>query len=948
MQAERWKRIKEILDVSLGLKAEDRPAYLNRVCEGDRELHEEVESLIQAHEEAGDLFETPPVKPPETLPPGSRLGPYEIVEHVVEGGMGSVYRAVRADEAFQREVAIKLVKRGLDLDRVTRHFRVERQILASLQHPNIATLLDGGAMPDGTPYFVMEFIRGAPIDVYCDEQGLDVRERLKLFRTVLAAVEFAHQHGIVHRDIKPNNIIVTAAGVPKLLDFGIAKILNPDGIEGSRESVQTIGGVMTPDYASPEQLQGGPVSEASDVYSLGVVLWELLCGARPHPPRTPFRLIVTETGQAPLPSRTAGRPDLAGDLDYIVLKALAPNPARRYLTAGALGEDLRRYLEYLPVTARPQGLAYRAVKFVRRQRAAVTSVAVTVALVAAMAFFFLPRRSERALGPQQIIQFTSLPGQEIQPALSPDGSRVAYVWSGEAGNNQDIYIQETNGRELKRLTTDPDRDLSPAWSPDGSRIAWLRMRSADAAVYVAPASGGLPQKIADVFPDRTDVVGRHLDWSPDGESIAVTDKASPGEPFHLALIPVNGGATREITMPPAQTVGDLCPAFSRDGKRLAFIRALSSGVADVYVVAAAGGVARRITFDNRFLLGLAWTPEARSIVFSSERGGHAAFWEVSASGGAPAPFSTTGINVSDPAFSRDGRQFAFSQFVKDANIWRIDLSAPDRAATELIASTQYDSSPQYSPDGSRIAFRSNRSGHHEIWLSDAEGRGAYQLTHFAAGLTGTPRWSPDGRQIAFDSRFEGQADVYAIPVNGGPAKRISTSPAEDVVPSWSVDGRWIYFASNRSGAWQIWRASAEGGGEEQVTRMGGFGALEAPSGDWLYYAKGRNVEGLWRKRLPNGVEESVIEELRSGFWGYWAPARNGVYFVNQPDPGSLPALYFYENATRKRTRLALLTKPAAVGDSGLALSPDGRYILYAQMDQSGSDILLVNNYAGQE
>ena len=948
MQAERWKRIKEILDVSLRLPAEERPGYLNRICEGDQELREEVESLIEAHEQAGDLFDTPPVIESEDLPAGTRLGPYEIVEHVGEGGMGAVYRAVRADETFQKEVAIKLVKRGLDLERVVRHFRVERQIMASLEHPNIAMLLDGGATPDGVPYFVMEFIRGAPIDVYCDENGLDVRQRLNMFRTVCAAVEFAHQHGIVHRDIKPNNIIVTAGGVPKLLDFGIAKILNPDKVEGPRESPHTVGGVMTPDYASPEQLNGEPVSKASDVYSLGVVMWELLCGTRPYPPRTPFRHVSTEMERVHLPSRMAGRPDLAGDLDYIVLKTLAPDPAERYPSAGGLEDDIRRYLEYLPVTARPQGLPYRISKFVRRQRVAVTSVGVTLAAMAVIGVIFQIHRGLDSGGPPpEVVQLTSFRGEEFEPALSPDGSRVAYVWSGEAGNNQDVYIQPVNGHDLKRLTTDPDRDLSPAWSPDGSSIAWLRLRSQDAAIYVAPADGGLPRQFAAIFPDRVDVVGRQLDWSPDGAFIAVTDKASPGEQFRLMLINVKDGSRRDVTLPPGQTIGDMCPAFSPDGKRLAFLRALSSGIGDIYVTSIEGGAVRRVTFDNRYIVGFAWTPDGRSIVFSSERGGNAALWQVRVSGGSPKRVVLAGINVSDPAFSRDGRELAFTQFVNDANIWRLKTADP-RGATQLIASTQYDSSPQYSPDGSRIVFRSNRSGTHEIWISDAEGRSVFQLTHFGGGLTGTPRWSRDGQQIAFDSRFEGQADIYVMPAAGGPHRRITTSPAEDVVPSWSIDGRWIYFASNRTGAWQVWRAPAGGGPEEQVTKLGAFAPLEAMDGKWLYYAKGRNAEGLWRKQLPNGIEEPVIEELKPGFWGYWAPAQKGLYFMNQPDAGSPPGLYFYETDTRRRRQLRILDKPVAIADSGFALSPDGRYILYAQMDQKASDILIMKNYKGPE
>lgn len=948
MQPERWKRIKEILDVSLRLSPEERPEYLRRVCDSDQALRDEVESLIEAHEQAGDLFEAPPAVKSEPSLAGTRIGPYEIVEHVGDGGMGSVYRAVRADQAFQKEVAIKVVKRGLDLDYIVRHFRVERQIMASLAHPNIATLMDGGSTPDGAPYFVMEFIRGKPIDVYCDEQGFDVRSRLEMFRTVCAAVEFAHRHGIVHRDIKPNNILVTAAGVPKLLDFGIAKILDPDRFEGPREPLATIGAVMTPDYASPEQLNGGPVSEASDVYSLGVVMWELLCGSRPYPPRTPFRRVTTGDGEVRLPSRLAGRRDLAGDLDHIVLMALAPDPARRYRNAGGLEEDIGRYLQGRPVAARPHGIGYRLSKFVRRQRAAVISVAVTAGAAAAIALLFAVRdRVDRGAEPPEVARLTSLRGEEFQPALSPDGARIAYVWDGETGGNQDIYVQPLAAAQPLRLTTDPDRDLSPVWSPDGSRIAWLRVGNQSAAIFSVPATGGSPRKIAEVFADRVDVVGRQLDWSPDGAFLAVADRLSPGHPFRIVLVNAASGAKREFTLPPEQTIGDMCPAFSHDGQSLAFLRAFASGVGEIYVVPMRGGAARRITSDNRYILGLAWAPNGRELVFSSERGGIAALWEVRVPRGTPRRIPFVGQNVADPAFSRDGRTLVYSQFVADANIWRLDRPVSGQA-TELIASTQYDSSPNYSPDGTRVAFRSNRSGYHEIWISDAEGRSAFQLTHFRGGLTGSPRWSPDGRRIAFDCRPEGQADIYTIPSEGGTPKRITMAGSEDVVPSWSADGRRLYFASNRSGVWQVWRAQESGGPEAQVTRLGGFAAQETTDGKWLYYAKGRDVGGLWRKRLPDGVEEPVLEELRAGFWGYWAPVKNGVYFVNQADPGTPPGLFFYESATGRRTQIGTLAKPAAVADAGFSVAPDGRHILYAQLDQSGSDILLVKHYAGPE
>ncbi|PWU03939.1 MAG: hypothetical protein C5B51_17890 [Terriglobia bacterium] len=943
MHAERWQRIKEILDVTVRLDPQDRTAYLGRVCEGDPELQEEVESLLHAHEEAGDFFETPPLTAPRDPMIGARLGAYEIVEEIGSGGMGSVYRAIRADQAFQRDVAIKVVRRGVALDRVIRHFRVERQIMASLEHANIAGLLDGGTTSDGLPYFVMEFIRGKPIDVYCDEQGFDVRDRLEIFRKVCAAVDFAHSRGIVHRDIKPTNILVTSAGIPKLLDFGVAKILNPDTLP-THESLVTVGAAMTPDYASPEQINGQPVSPASDVFSLGVVLCELLCGSRPYAPRTPFRPPSTESGTPRLPSRLAGRRDLAGDLDSIVLKAVQEKPERRYRFAGLLEEDIGRYLSGQPVLAHSRGFAYRVVKLLRRQRAAVVSVAAT--LSAAALLLVVPQVRERMSGsaePPRMVPLTSLPGPEFEPALSPDGKLLAYVWSGEEGANPHVYVQPLDGGTPQRFSNGPDADRSPVWSPDGTRIAWLRTGREQAGVWEARLPGGVPRKIADVFPNRVDAVGRYLDWSPDGGWLAVTDRSSPSLPFRIVRIRVSDGRRQDLTLPPERIIGDVSPALSPDGKWIAFIRAVASGVDDAYMVPATGGPAQRITFDNRYMVGLTWTRDSRGIVFSSDRGGSPALWYVAPDGGTPLRIALVGPNAADPAFSRDGRRLVYSQVSTDPNIWRRDL-AGKTAPVKLISSTQYDSSPQYSPDGRSIAFRSNRSGSTEIWVSDSEGANPIQLTHLGGTLTGSPHWSPDGMQIAFDSRPEGQADIYTIPATGGAVHRVTSHRAEDVVPRWSRDGRWIYFASNRSGVWQVWRMGASGSGEEQVTLQGGFAAAESADGKYLYYAKGRDVGGLWRKRLSDGLEEAFLPGLKPGYWGYWALAADGVYYVNPPDGGGPPLIFFCDFASMRSQRMAALEKPAVVGDSALAVSPDRRYLLYTQLDQSGSDILMIDHY----
>jgi non-specific serine/threonine protein kinase/serine/threonine-protein kinase len=317
--------------------------------------------------------------------------------------MGHVYLAVRADEQYQKRVAIKVVKRGTDTDFVLRRFRQERQILAALDHPNIARLLDGGNTDDGLPYFVMEYIEGEPITAFCDRRELGVEERLGLFRTVCGAVQFAHQNFVVHRDLKPGNILVTTDGVPKLLDFGIAKLLNPE-LE-SRSIEMTVAGLrlFTPDYASPEQIRGERITTASDVYSLGVLLYQLLTGHRPYrvKSRTPEeigRQVLEEEPERPStavtrpldgPETTTGsrssrepqsfRRLLTGDLDTIVLKAIQKEPHRRYASVEQLSEDLRRHLEGLPVSARKDSVGYRAGKFLRRHKAG-TAAAVLVFL----------------------------------------------------------------------------------------------------------------------------------------------------------------------------------------------------------------------------------------------------------------------------------------------------------------------------------------------------------------------------------------------------------------------------------------------------------------------------------------------------------------------------------------------------------------------------------------
>ncbi len=385
MTPERWAQVRMVFERATALVAEARDSYLRVACQGDPELLLEVQSLLRSDAQAGQDFLAKPavdlraaVELDARFKPGTRIGAYQLLELIGQGGMGEVYRAARADGQYQSLVAIKLMRRGVDSAMIAERFRHERQILAGLEHPNIARLLDGGTTASGTPFLVMELVAGSQIDQYCDAKHLTIAERLRLFQRVCAAVQYAHQHLVIHRDIKPSNILVTDSGEPKLLDFGISRLLDP-----AANTELTILNALTLEYASPEQFKGGPITTASDVYSLGVVLFHLLTGHSPYAGNThsAHELVraVCDSEPRPPSSLVTGR-SLAGDLDNIVLMALRKEPLRRYASVEQFSADIRRHLEQMPVMATPGSWQYRVGKFGRRHKLGV--IATTIVLLA--------------------------------------------------------------------------------------------------------------------------------------------------------------------------------------------------------------------------------------------------------------------------------------------------------------------------------------------------------------------------------------------------------------------------------------------------------------------------------------------------------------------------------------------------------------------------------------
>ncbi|MBL8293764.1 MAG: protein kinase [Bryobacterales bacterium] len=409
MNAQEWAQAKEILYAALELPADERQEYLEQACQGRPELLAEISSLVEAHA-ASSLLNTMgwDSEPREaTMPPGTKIGPYAVVEELGRGGMGAVYLALRDDGLYQQQVAIKVVKRGLDSDFILRRFHYERQILAFLNHPYIATMLDGGTTEDGRPYFVMEYVTGQPIVDYVKEQKLNREQRLRLFCQVCEAVAYAHRNLIVHRDLKPANIFVTPDGTPRLLDFGVATLTVPD-LQASLSTARTVSNrMLTPSYASPEQFRGEQVTTTSDIYSLGAILYEILTGVRAHRIEVGsydeiYRVICEQEVLRPSLAVRGGSPmalssgELRGDLDRIILKALHKEASRRYQSVDQLVEDIGRYLAGRPVRAQDDSWAYRASKFISRHRFSVAASALAViCLVAGLAATFWQARQAR-------------------------------------------------------------------------------------------------------------------------------------------------------------------------------------------------------------------------------------------------------------------------------------------------------------------------------------------------------------------------------------------------------------------------------------------------------------------------------------------------------------------------------------------------------------------------
>lgn len=881
MNPERWSRIEALLDAALDLPLSERESFLQRECGSDADLLAEVRKILEAGEREGSVLDSSAAKLGATLIPNSpaapsRVGPYRIDRLIGEGGMGSVYLAQRDDGEFTHRVALKVVRHGLHLDsRIVRRFREERQILAALNHPGIARLFDGGITDDGLPYFAMEYVDGLPVDRFCDANGLTVDQRLELFARVCDAVAHAHAKQIVHRDIKPTNILVTAAGDPRLLDFGIAKLLVSDDSREIPAVTRQSERILTPEYASPEQIRGEPVVVASDVYCLGVLLYELLTGQRPfrRSERTSHELAraVLEddpTRPSEVVQRETMRRLLKGDLDTIVLTAMNKEPARRYVSAAEMGQDVRRHIEGLPLLARGTSRAYRVRRWARRNRTVIAS-ALVVAVASAVAATLVARASAtRRLVPGVVHRVAFEPEFALDAELAPDGKRVAFV--AGTGTAMQLYVTDSTGSHAKALGASvPGLHRWPRWSPDGRSIA---IQSGSKIYRVAVDGSGTRLAVA---PDSGAEYVAFPAWSPDGKQLAYVQDGG------LYVHPVAGGPSRRLS----QLSGTLhSPRWSPDGKLIAYVSGNTefamgtypwvsianvgnAGPSSIWIVPAQGGTATRVTDGLALNTSPAWEPNARSLLFISNRDGARDVYRValgrdSKVTGEPQRI-TTGLGAHTISVSADGTLLAYSVFRLVANVWSVTVPAVGGSrlvgeATPVTRGTQSVEGLALSADGQWLAFDSDRNGNHHIFTVPSSGGEAKQVT------TGSvdefmPHWSPKGDEIAYHAFTRDLARrLQVVSSQGGPATPIITTPRNQRRPGWSPDGNALVFDAGGTASGDVFLTErTDSGGWTPSRRLttNGTAARFSPDGRHILYVR---PDGIWITTPAGGPGHSVF------------------------------------------------------------------------------------------
>jgi serine/threonine protein kinase len=814
LSPDQWQALSPRLDEALGMTDDERSTWFSTLRAENPTLAHQLEILLQEHRvlsEEGFLDERPVELPGATGLAGQTFGVYTLVSQIGHGGMGTVWLAERNDGRFERRVAVKVLNIALMGKGGEERFKREGRILGRLTHPHIAELIDAGVSPAGQPFLVLEYVEGDHIDRYCDQNRLDVRARVRLFLDALHAVAEAHANLIVHRDLKPSNILVRTDGKAKLLDFGIAKLLEGDGQTGESPLTLEGGRAMTPEYAAPEQLKGEAVTTATDVYASGVLLYVLLTGQHPAGarPRTPAGLVksILDT-EPPRPSdivaptqtngeisvtnagRRATTPDklarlLRGDLDTIVAKALKKNPRERYASIKGFADDLQRHLRDEPISARPDAIAYRARKFIRRHRSSVTAaLLVTLALIGATTVtWFFPRRPEPL--PQFNQRKLTANAQDspvLSAAISPDGKYLGYA------DQQGIHLQLVATSGVQSLTLPAGIQSGKAswafgsWFPDSTRfLAAASIPGKLSTVWSIPILGGEAQKLAEV----EDMFGGGS-VSPDGSNIAYQKLRRAIGAREIWVMGSHGESPHKILTAENQAIFKGI-AWSPTGSRLAFTlyRRVKGGNHTEIMVQSCdlGGADKTTILQDNHLSAFTWLSSGRFVYSRNTEVGSAEsdnLWELRVDGKNGAPQGKarqltdwSGFSVDSFSASADGKQLAFLRGNDHASVFVGDLADKGSRlvnSRRLTLDDNYNLLQAWTPDSGEVIYSSQRASNWLMFRQALNPGSAPQLITPASDTNFlVARLSPDGAWILLEGRAIGSHKIglYRVGLRGG-------------------------------------------------------------------------------------------------------------------------------------------------------------------------------------
>jgi eukaryotic-like serine/threonine-protein kinase len=911
MSPERWQRIEELYHSALEHPPEQRSAFLSDACAGDDELRREVESLLghagsgealmnrPAWEAAADLLKTDTTDRAGSLA-GRRISHYEILEKLGEGGMGAVYKA--RDTRLGRLVAVKVVDA-----RFTNRFEREARAIAALNHPHICTLHDVGEH-EGVPYLVMEYLEGKPL-----EGPLPTAVALLYAIQVCEALAAAHKAGIVHRDLKPDNVLLTAEGSVKVLDFGLAK-LQPGAAPGKPAlSTMTERGMITGTaaYMSPEQAQGQPVDERSDIFSFGAVLYELLSGRRAFRRETIGDTLAAVIASEPPPLREAP-PELA----RIVEKMLAKKRESRYQTAEELLADLRAASRSGPLP----GLRVRWLVL----------AAATVVVVAGAAVLWRSRQGSGDGTSTLRVEFSQLtaePGIEWFPSLSPDGRWLVY--GGASGSGRHIYLQAVGGQNRLDLTRDSaSDDDEPAFSPDGEQIAFHSSREGG-GIFVMGRTGEAARRVTRF--------GFNPAWSPDGTHLVFNTENVELYPQNvlgrseLWTVAVNTGETRRLYEGEA-----VLASWSPHGKRIAYTNRIvgTPPQGDVWTIPATGGTPSRVTQDPARDWNPVWSPDGKYLYFGSDRGGSMNLWRVridEASGKVlrePEPLTTPASYLAHLSMSADGKRIAFTSALITANIQQLALSTSFEPIGEpawVTTGSRRWSSPDPSPDGNWVAFYSLTQPEGQIYVAHPDGTGLRQVTSGAEDRV--PRWSPDSGWIAAFSNRSGTLELWKIQPDGSGLQQLTACRAGYV--AWSPDGSRIatVFSVQQQDAGALIFDPSRPWKEQSPSILP---PLSPPSDSFLvnsWSPDGRSLAGQVTGDRPGIAVYSLAAHTYQhltdfGEWPVWLPDSRRLLFVANGN-----AFYTVDSSSRQVRKVFSVARDV-IGPP--RITPDGRKAYFSR------------------